>query len=258
MADYFEVAPGVVQVPVLGAQVWLLTDGPLTLVDTGTRGSGRAILRAIARLGRRPADLAAIVLTHYHPDHLGALPELLAALARGMGDRGWGVRDGDAPRSPIPYPLSPIPHVAIHAAEAPFLRAPAAMPNPFQPRVLRALAQPFWRHARLGRACPVDTPLADADPLPGRADARLVHLPGHTPGSSAVYLPAQGVVLAGDAFEHRGRLAPPNPRFTEDPAAARASIRKLAALDFDTLCFSHFPPLRRRAAAAVRALAAQL
>ncbi|HLH21880.1 MAG TPA: MBL fold metallo-hydrolase [Chloroflexota bacterium] len=233
MAHLLEVAPGVVQVPVLGAQVWLLTDGPLTLVDTGTRGSGRAILRAITRLGYRPTDLAAIVLTHYHPDHVGALPELLAR-------------------------LSPLPRVAIHAAEAPFLRAPATMPNPFQPHVLRALAQPFWRHARLGRACPVDAPLADAAPLPGRPDARLVHLPGHTPGSSAIYLPAQGVVLAGDAFEYRGRLAPPHPRFTEDPAAARASIRKLAALDFDTLAFSHFPPLRRRAAAAVRALATRV
>src|SRR5258708_6095875 len=98
MAEYVEIVPGVVQVSVLGAQVWLLTDGPLTLVDTGTRGSGRAILRAIARLGYAPADLAAIVLTHYHPDHVGALPELLAALA-------------------------PSPHVAIHDAEAPYLRA---------------------------------------------------------------------------------------------------------------------------------------
>ncbi|HEY7061173.1 MAG TPA: MBL fold metallo-hydrolase [Chloroflexota bacterium] len=237
MASYLEIAPGVVQVPVLGAQVWLLLDGPLTLVDTGTRGSGRAILRAIERLGRRPADLAAIVLTHYHPDHLGALPELLAAL-RPADKRG--------------------PRVAIHAAEAPFLRAPATMPNPFQPWVWRAVAQPFWPLARLGHACPVDAPLADGDPLPGRADARLVHLPGHTPGSSAVYLPARGVVLAGDAFEARGRLAPPNPRFVEDPAAARASIRKLATLEFDTLAFSHFPPLRRDAAASVRALAATL
>src|SRR5436309_13789962 len=105
MADYLEIAPGVVQVPVLSAQVWLLLDGPLTLVDTGTRGSGRAILRAIERLGRRPADLAAIVLTHYHPDHCGALPELLAAFST----------QHSAPR------------VAIHAAEAPFLRAPATM-----------------------------------------------------------------------------------------------------------------------------------
>jgi glyoxylase-like metal-dependent hydrolase (beta-lactamase superfamily II) len=241
MADYFEVAPGVVQVPVLGAQVWLLLDGPLTLVDTGTRGSGRAILRAIARLGRRPAELAAIVLTHYHPDHVGALPELLAAL-RGA-------------RHSALSPQRSALRVAIHAAEAPFLRAPAAMPNPFQPRLLRALVEPIWPLARLGRACLVDTPLADGDALPGRSDARLVHLPGHTPGSSAVYLQEHGVVLAGDAFERRGRLAPPNPRFTEDPAAAHASIRKLAALDFDTLAFSHFPPIRRHAAAAVRALA---
>src|SRR5579883_2064209 len=92
MAHLLEVAPGVVQVPVLGAQVWLLTDGPLTLVDTGTRGSGRAILRAITRLGYRPTDLAAIVLTHYHPDHVVALPEL--------------------PASPSPLPLVP-----LHAAQ---------------------------------------------------------------------------------------------------------------------------------------------
>src|SRR4051794_36999967 len=153
MAEYVEIVPGVVQVPVLGAQVWLLTDGPLTLVDTGTRGSGRAILRAIARLGYAPADLAAIVLTHYHPDHVGALPELLATLARGMGARGQGSEAGDARHSAMP-------RVAIHAAEAPYLRAPGVLPNPFQPPVLRALVQPFWRHARLARSCPVDVPLA--------------------------------------------------------------------------------------------------
>jgi glyoxylase-like metal-dependent hydrolase (beta-lactamase superfamily II) len=254
MAEYAEVAPGVVQVPVLGAQVWLLLDGPLTLVDTGTRGSGRAILRAIERLGRRPADLAAVVLTHYHPDHVGALPELLAAVRAGRAPGAGG--QGTSLAASLPTPDGP--QVAIHATEALFLGAPARMPNPFQPRVPRALVQPFWRHVRLGRACRVDAPLADGDPLPGRADARLVHLPGHTPGSSAVYLPEQGVVLAGDAFEHRGRLAPPNPRFTEDPAAARASIRKLAGLEFEALCFSHFRPLRRGAAATVRALAAEL
>jgi glyoxylase-like metal-dependent hydrolase (beta-lactamase superfamily II) len=227
-----EVAPGVVQVPVLGAYVWLLLGDQVTLVDTGTRGSGRAIGRALERRGRRLADLEAVVLTHYHPDHTGALPELLR--------------------------LGACPRVAIHATEAPFLAAPAALPNPFRSPLLRALAQPLWPLARLRRPCPVHVPLADGDPLPGRPDARVLHLPGHTPGSIAVHLPAHGVVLAGDALERRrGRLGPPSRQFTEDPAAAWASIQRLATVEFDTLCLSHFPPLPRGAAAAVRALAEQ-
>jgi glyoxylase-like metal-dependent hydrolase (beta-lactamase superfamily II) len=227
-----EVAAGVFQFPVLGAQAWLLLDEPVTLVDTGTRGGGPAIWRALERLGRRREDLATVVLTHYHPDHLGALPELLATR-----------------RAPL--------RVAIHAAEAPFLRAPARLPNPFQTRLLRALAAPLWPLARLRRPCAVQTALIDGDAVPGRPDARVVHLPGHTPGSIALHLPDRGLVLAGDAFEQRGgRLGPPSLQFTEDRAAAWASIRRLAAVDFDTLCLSHFPPLHGRAAAAVRALAA--
>jgi glyoxylase-like metal-dependent hydrolase (beta-lactamase superfamily II) len=282
MPKLLEVAPGVVQVPVLGAQVWLLLDEPLTLVDTGTRGSGRAIRRAIERLGHRPADLATIVVTHYHPDHVGALPELLAARPAGpcarpcrprRSTRGaddvvsvmnhaptTGGRDESRPYSTRYSALgthqSP-PRVAIHAAEAPFLRAPSLLPNPFQPRLPRALLAPFWPLVRLRRPCPVQAPLGDGDAVPGHPEARLVHLPGHTPGSSAVYFPARGLLLAGDAFEYRGgRLAPPARRFTEDWAGAWASIRRLAALDFETLCLSHFPPLRQGAARAVRALAA--
>src|SRR5437588_11420958 len=101
-----EIAAGVFQVPVLGAQVWLLVDEPVTLIDTGTRGSGRALLAALAALGHRPEALACVALTHYHPDHVGALPELLARC--------------------------PDLRVAIHTAEAPYVRAPATLPNPFQ------------------------------------------------------------------------------------------------------------------------------
>src|SRR3954451_6089085 len=120
-----------------------------------------------------------------------------------------------------------------------------------------ALAAPLWPLARLRRPCAVQAALVDGTTVPGRPDIRVVHLPGHTPGSIALHLPERGIILAGDAFERRhGRLGPPSARFTEDRAAAWASIRRLAAVDFDTLCLSHFPPLQRHAAAAVRALAA--
>jgi glyoxylase-like metal-dependent hydrolase (beta-lactamase superfamily II) len=228
-----QLADDVFEVHVLGARVWLLAGESLTLVDTGTRGSGRAIHSAIRRLGRHPDELALIVLTHYHPDHVGALPELLAARSS--------------------------PAVAIHATEAPFLAAPATLPNPFQTPRLRTAVRPVWPLVRLRRACAVDVPLADGDPLPGRPDVRVVHLPGHTRGSIALHLPAHGLVLGGDAFERRGgQLGPPNALYTEDAAAADASIRRLGALEFDALALSHWTPIGRRAAASVRALADQL
>jgi len=49
-----------------------------TLVDTGLRGSARAILRAASRLG---ASIRRIVLTHAHIDHIGSIDSLMAALS---------------------------------------------------------------------------------------------------------------------------------------------------------------------------------
>ena len=185
------------QFAVLGAQAWLLTDEPVTLVDTGTRGGGAAIWRALEQLGRRREELATVVLTHYHPDHLGALPELLATR-----------------QAPL--------QVAIHAAEAPFLSAPARLPNPFQTRLLRALAGPLWPLARLRRPCAVQAALADGTAVPGRPDVRVVHLPGHTPGSIALHLPERGIILAGRCLR-----APPRAAGAAQRAVHRGPRRRL-------------------------------
>jgi len=61
---------------VRGSNVYLLTDGPMTLVDTGLPGNVAAILDFIALLGRDPGELAYIVLTHGHMDHSGSAAAL--------------------------------------------------------------------------------------------------------------------------------------------------------------------------------------
>ena len=50
-------------------------------------------------------------------------------------------------------------------------------------------------------------------------------------------------------------LTTPSPFFSSDMDTARASIRKLATLDFEVLCLSHFLPMRKGAKAAVLSLA---
>ncbi|MBL7619110.1 MBL fold metallo-hydrolase [Frankia sp. AgB1.8] len=59
------------------AYLWLDDDG-LTLIDCGVAGSGNQIAAAIRRLGRDPADVRQLVLTHFHHDHVGAANEVAA------------------------------------------------------------------------------------------------------------------------------------------------------------------------------------
>jgi glyoxylase-like metal-dependent hydrolase (beta-lactamase superfamily II) len=68
----------------------LVADGDeVTLVDAGFPRDLPRVLSSLERIGRAPDDVAAIVLTHAHPDHIGASERLRA-------DRGVPVRLLDA------------------------------------------------------------------------------------------------------------------------------------------------------------------
>ena len=87
---------------------------------------------------------------------------------------------------------------------------------------------------------------------------RIVGSPGHTIGHVSVLDEAGGVLVAGDALGTRGgTLAGSSPQFTEDTAAAQATIVKLGRLHFETLLVGHGDPIPRGAAAEVAALGAR-
>ena len=74
-----EVTPGVHLVDgTWGGNVYLLLDDDgLALVDAALPGNAGKVLRYIRSLGRDPADLRYVVITHAHPDHTGTIPSLL-------------------------------------------------------------------------------------------------------------------------------------------------------------------------------------
>jgi glyoxylase-like metal-dependent hydrolase (beta-lactamase superfamily II) len=64
---------------VTGTPSLIVGDQYLTLVDAGVPECETKIFAAIESLGRKPADLKHIVITHSDRDHIGALPEIVAA-----------------------------------------------------------------------------------------------------------------------------------------------------------------------------------
>jgi len=216
---------------ITGGNVYLLVAGDgLTLVDAGMPGNAEAILAAIRRIGREPTDLRRILLTHSDPDHSGSaaqLKEMTGAL------------------------------VAIHEQDAPALagRRPKKTKGPGAVRIRGtnlarvghnlAMRLVFKLRSHAGDFKPVDADilLKDGDTISG---LHVVHVPGHTSGSIALYR-ADGVVFSGDALlaDNAGHLVFPASTLALNPAAASASAEKIVSLGFATLLPGHGQPVRR-------------
>ena len=207
------VSPGVYQLQALAARVTaLLEDGQVVLVDAGARGSMGLISAGLRALGYTPDRVRLVVVSHYHPDHIGNLASL--------------VRATSAP-------------VAAHRLEAPVVAGEVPLPAPHRYRVVAGLTRPLLPVFHEGPTG-VNHLLDDGDSLPGAPDVQVIHTPGHTPGSICLHLASRRLIIVGDALQHRfGRLLPPASSVTQDPAQAMESLKKLLALDFDTICFSH-------------------
>jgi glyoxylase-like metal-dependent hydrolase (beta-lactamase superfamily II) len=227
-----EIIPNVHLVPGMrGANAYLLVDSTLTLVDTGMPGSEELIVSYIEGLDPPTGDLARIVITHHHLDHVGSL----AALKQRTSAQ-----------------------VFAHPGDAPFISGEQSPPPPGTlMRILFRLLAPLLPQATLA---PIDGILEDGDRLDLLGGATVVHVPGHTPGAIALHFPSERLLICGDVIDHRrNRLGPPPKAFTDDMDQAVASLHRLAELDFDVLCPGHGAPIvggaDQQLRAMVRALA---
>ena len=232
MARVTEVAPGIYQVSVLRAGVTVLAEGGrVVLLDAGLRSSAEAVLDFLASKGFKPDSVSHILITHYHPDHIGGL----ARLQKATGAR-----------------------VGAHPIEAPAIAGDRPLPNPAANEPLRsvfALAAPLLRP----RPVAVDLLLEEGTRLDVMGGLEVVHTPGHTPGSLSFFLPARKMLFAGDALQRWwGHLGLPSGIFTQDMEQAEASIRRLAQMDIEALCFSHFAPVMKGAKKELEELADRL
>jgi glyoxylase-like metal-dependent hydrolase (beta-lactamase superfamily II) len=74
--------------------------------------------------------------------------------------------------------------------------------------------------------------------LGGDLVLRVLHAPGHTPGSVCFYWESEGVLFSGDAIQGRGSPAGAWPLYV-DASAYRTSLDRLSQLQVGTLALGH-------------------
>jgi glyoxylase-like metal-dependent hydrolase (beta-lactamase superfamily II) len=225
------------------ANVYFVRSGPgWALIDTAWPHRGQVISAAAESLfgaGTRPA---AILLTHFHPDHAGSALEL----AR-MWDLPVHVHPAELPQAEgryMPQYNNPLDRWLI----VPLL---GLMPR-------RKVAAMLSRSSLQSTARAFDL----AGQVPGLPDWQCVPTPGHTPGHVAFFRASDRVLITGDAvlsvnvnsvpglLSGKQQVSGPPRISTWSWPAAKESVAALARLQPEVLACGHGRPITGTQAAA--------
>jgi glyoxylase-like metal-dependent hydrolase (beta-lactamase superfamily II) len=216
-------SPDVAEIQLARVKAHLVLEPDLSLIDCGYASSVPGIQRGIEAHGRDPAELRRVVVTHGHPDHAGGARDLAAAGA----------------------------DILIHPADAERLKITwrDVVRQPSRGHVFAAMTpEPPHYHA-----------IEEGDVLPMLGGLRVVHTPGHTPGSVCLYGARDRILFVGDMLQRRfGRVSFASRLYSDDYATARRSVKRLAELDVQTIVFSHFAALEEGAAETLARLAREV
>ncbi len=200
--------------------LYVLDVGKIVLVDTGTRRAEPRIRQGLKELGKEVDDIAVLLLTHHHIDHVGT-----AGVWKRESRAQVDLHRLDEP-------------VAAHRERRKIhgtrfrMKVGAAFLGVFTPL--------FW-----GRPLETDRILEGGEVLDVLGwPVEVIHAPGHTLGSCAFYLRNLDILFAGDAVNGR-RGQPEPPIVVEDGAAALETYRTLVELKAGVLLPGHGSPVQR-------------
>ena len=204
-------------------------DREWVLIDAGLPGTAGTITAAAASRFGVDSRPGAIIMTHGHFDHFGALETL--------------AKQWDAP-------------VYAHPHEHPYLNGQASYPPP-DPAVgggLMSTLSPLYPRGPVNVADRLH-PLPEDGSLPLMPGWRWLHTPGHAVGHCSFWRDGDRTLIAGDAVITTAQesvyavavQAPevhgPPMYYTQDWPSARRSVETLAALEPDLLIAGHGRPM---------------
>jgi glyoxylase-like metal-dependent hydrolase (beta-lactamase superfamily II)/predicted ester cyclase len=202
--------------PLKTMNVYLIEDdGGVTAFDAGIEDMSTSVKAAGARFG----GIKRVVLGHADADHRGTAPSLGAP-------------------------------IYCHPAERAAAQSSSSFRDYWQMdklgkhgRFLLSRLIPIWD----GGAVRIAGTVADGDEIAG---FKVIDLPGHAPGLIGLFRESDRLALVSDCFYtldpqtgRKGAARVPHPAFNLDTEQARASIRKLAALEPSAAWAGHADPV---------------
>ncbi|AKD01848.1 beta-lactamase [Pontibacter korlensis] len=205
-------------------------DGSWVLVDAGVPGSAHKIREATAELFGPDSRPSAILLTHGHFDHIGAVKEL--------------AEEWDVP-------------VYAHPMEMPYLTGQSSYPPPDPTVGGGAMAYMSFAYPKKPINIKNRLELLPSDgSVPVLEGWRWIHTPGHSPGHVSFFREEDRTLIVGDAFvtrdgesalavmtEKREVHGPPA-YFTSDWGSAHHSVEALCDLEPEIAAAGHGKPMR--------------
>jgi hydroxyacylglutathione hydrolase len=172
---------------------YIIAGETITLIDTGVAGCETQIFDYIRSIGRDPREISLIILTHSHPDHIGAARAIWEATAC---------------------------TIAAHAAERTWIEDVE--------RQNRERPVPGF-NTLVGGPVQLEFELEEGDTIDidgtGAYDIQVIHTPGHSAGSISLFLQGEGALFSGDAIPVPGDLP-----VYDDAVASVRSIRLLRSI----------------------------
>jgi glyoxylase-like metal-dependent hydrolase (beta-lactamase superfamily II) len=212
----------------------VVDESGVTVIDAGLTGYWRLLNRELARLGLALDDVRALILTHGDTDHIG----FAARLHRERG-------------------VAAYLHPADHDRARLRVTKPRSSWGPVKAGPLTGFLCYSALHGGL-RIRPAGglRPAEDGQVLDVPGSPRVIHVPGHTPGSVAVHVPAADALFIGDTMTTRsvltGARGPGPAPFTLEPTQAMTSLGRIGGVDATWVLPGHGPAWDGGVAEAVR------
>lgn len=179
-------------------------EGKIILVDAGMKSSAKKIIEFFDSHSEKPD---AVLITHYHPDHIGGLSQIVKKYGS---------------------------EVYAHQNEVDVIRGVRKL-QPAKSLLSKMVSS-------VSKSEPVEQ-VENLDNLPF-GWIRVVETQGHTPGSTSYLFEPENLLFVGDAVTVKGGKTSLNKQFTLDMAEAQKSQQKILSMKGATILPGHGDPLR--------------
>jgi len=215
-----QIAKNIYRLPTLGSFInsyaLINDDSSITLVDCGLKGSYKKLIKDLARIGKHPKDVANILLTHAHDDHVGGAAKMIEACE--------------------------VKNVLMHEEDShlpPIGKTPFRDDSRLSGKIMKLLPDKGYEPFEITKK------LKDGEIINTAGGLKVIHTPGHTDGHiSLLHLESETLITGDSIFNMTSRMTWALSGFCVNYKQSQETAKKFLDIDFKNACFTHGPEIR--------------